>query len=210
MFVTLLRAQVRQALLLGQNIQFVAITLCVMVVLLAPSFAQAESTEWQTLQQGKVIVKQHTAPHTVPSVEARILISKPPEKVWMVVSDQKTLLEEERKVKRVQVLSKTGNRQSVAFTVLMTHLLPSFNYILAQELSPPYSLTFHRVSGSFQDIQGSWRLIPAENGTKTILSYNLRLDPGPLVPRALILAAVKSDLPNFMKNAKTSINKNVP
>lgn len=210
MFALLLRLQVRQVLLLGKNIQFFVTTLCLITVLWVSSFAQAESTEWQTLQQGKVIVKQHTAAHTVPSVEAKILISKSPEKVWMVVSDQKTLLGEEQKVKRVQVLSKTGNKQSVAFTVLMTHLLPSFNYILAQELSPPHSLTFHRVSGSFRDIQGSWHLIPAENGTKTILSYNLKLDPGPLVPHALILAAVKSDLPNFMRNAKTSINKNAP
>jgi ribosome-associated toxin RatA of RatAB toxin-antitoxin module len=209
-FVPLLRLQVRQALLFGQNIQFFASFLCLIALLLLPSFACAESTEWQTLQQGKVIVRQHTAPHTVPSVEAKILISKPPEKVWVVVSDQKTLLGEERKVKRVQVLSKTGNRQSVAFTVLMTHLLPSFNYILAQELSPPHALTFRRVSGSFRDIQGSWHLTPAENGSKTILSYNLKLDPGPLVPHALILAAVKSDLPDFMRNAKTSIIKNAP
>ncbi|WP_373531414.1 SRPBCC family protein [Vampirovibrio sp.] len=207
MFVTSLRLHARQALLLGHCFTLGAF---LMGLLLVGSVAQAESAEWQTLKQGNVIVKQYTAPNTVPSVEAKILIAKSPETVWTVVSDQKTLLSQERKVKRLQVLSKTGNKQTVAFTVLMTHLLPSFNYILSQELSPPHSLTFHRVSGSFRDIQGSWRLTPADNGTKTILSYNLKLDPGPLVPHAMILAAVKSDLPSFMRNAKASINKNTP
>lgn len=169
----------------------------------------ADSAEVQTLQQGKVVVKQNpTSANAVPSVEAKILIAKPPEKVWSVVSDPVTLMESERKVKKVKVLSKTANKQNVEFSVMMTPLFPAFNYVLLQELSGPYLLTFHRISGSFRDIQGSWRLTPFDNGTKTILSYTLKLDPGPLIPRALLMAAVKSDLPSMMKNAKLSINKN--
>jgi ribosome-associated toxin RatA of RatAB toxin-antitoxin module len=189
---------------------FVGLSLVGVLLSLVSSTAFADSVEWQTLKQGKVVVKQYTAPNTVPSVEAKILIPKPPEKVWTVVSDPETLLQAERKVKRVKVLSRTANKQNVSFSVIMTSLFPAFNYILLQELSPPYLINFHRVSGSFKDIQGAWRLIPADNGTKTILSYTLKLDPGPLVPRSLLLAAVKSDLPNFMNNAKTSINKNTP
>lgn len=215
MFVPFLRSLSRQSPSLlskyHSTFPFVA-RLGLMALLLSliqgPVFAN--SAEWQTLKQGKVVVKQYTAPNTVPSVEAKILISKPPEKVWTVVSDPETLLESERKVKQVKVLSRTANKQNVSFKVIMTSLFPAFNYILLQELSPPYLINFHRVSGSFKDIQGAWRLIPADNGSKTILSYTLKLDPGPLVPRSLLLAAVKSDLPNFMNNAKTSINKNTP
>lgn len=175
---------------------------------LAPSVL-ADTAEMQTLKQGNVVVKQNPAPaNAVPSVEARILIAKPPEQVWTVVSDPVTLMESERKVKKVKVLSKQANKQNVEFSVLMTPLFPAFNYVLLQELSAPYLLTFHRISGSFKDIQGSWRLIPFDNGTKTILSYTLKLDPGPLIPRGLLMTAVKSDLPNMMKNAKASITKN--
>lgn len=182
--------------------------LSLVLISLVPT-SLADTAEMQTLKQGKVVVKQNPTPaNSVPSVEAKILIAKPPEQVWTVVSDPVTLMESERKVKKVKVLSKQANKQNVEFSVLMTPLFPAFNYVLLQELSAPYLLTFHRISGSFRDIQGSWRLTPFDNGTKTILSYTLKLDPGPLIPRGLLMTAVKSDLPNMMQNAKASITKN--
>lgn len=166
-----------------------------------------DDAEWKTLSNGKVVIKQNAPKGAVPSVEAKILIPKPPDKVWNVVSDPEKLMREENKVKRVKVLSRAGNTQNVEFSVLMTRLLPPFNYVLQQNLSPPHQLSFRRVSGSFKDIQGAWKLVPVENGKKTVLSYTLKLDPGPMVPRNMLLNAVKSDLPSMMQNAKAAIDK---
>lgn len=181
-----------------------------MVVLQCTATAKAiDTTEWGLLSQGKVVVKQNTAPsNTVPSVEAKILVSRSPDKVWPIVSNPEKLMSGEGKVKKVQILSQEGNRQEVAFSVFMTRLLPTFNYVLEQNLIPPTTVKFHRLSGSFRDIQGFWRLIPAENGQKTILVYNLKLDPGPLIPRSLLLGAVKADLPNMLQSAKRTIEQN--
>ncbi len=169
---------------------------------------KVNTTEWDDLTKGKVVVTQDVvSANTLPFVEAKILIPKPPERVWSVVSNPEKLMQEERKVKKVKLLSWTGNKQNVEFSVLMTRLLPPFNYVLQQDLSPPNILRFKRVSGSFRDIQGSWKLLPVENGSKTILTYTLKLDPGPLVPRSLLLGAVKADLPTMMQNAKRAIEK---
>lgn len=179
------------------------------LILGTAALARAADSDWESLSQGEVVIKQAPLqPNVIPSVEARILIPKPPKAVWNVVSDPEVLMREEHKVKKVKVLSRTGNKQQVAFSVLMTRLLPPFNYVLQQELAPPNTLHFKRVSGSFRDIQGAWRLIPVENGSKTILSYTLKLDPGPLVPKGMLLGAVKSDLPAMMRNAKAAIDKN--
>lgn len=170
-----------------------------------------ETSDWNALSQGQVVIKQHPGEQNdVPSVEAKILIARPPSKVWTVVSDPEKLMKDESKVKKVKVLSRSGNRQNVEFNVLMTHFLPSFDYVLVQELHPPYLLRFHRLSGSFKDIQGSWQLLPVESANQTILTYTLKLDPGPFIPKSLLLTAVKSDLPNMMHNAKTAIDKNTP
>lgn len=165
--------------------------------------------ELNQLKAGQVLIKQNVpeAKGAVPSVEAQILVSRPQEKTWTVVSNPEVLLKEESKVKRVKVLSREGNVQHVAFSVVMTPLFPAFNYVLLQRLTAPSLITFHRESGSFREVQGAWRLSAVENGNKTILSYTLKLDPGPLIPHALLLAAVKSDLPNFMKHAKLAIEK---
>jgi ribosome-associated toxin RatA of RatAB toxin-antitoxin module len=186
-----------------------AAAVCVMTVLGAPLGVQAMgNSEWDSLSKGQVVIKQNApSGNAVPSVEAKILIAKPPEKVWSVVADPETLMSQERKVQKVKVLSRSANKQNVAFSVSMTRLFPTFNYVLLQELSPPNLLRFHRISGSFKDIQGSWKLAPVDNGSKTILTYTLQLDPGPLIPRSLLLGAVKSDLPDMMRNAKMAIDK---
>jgi ribosome-associated toxin RatA of RatAB toxin-antitoxin module len=169
-----------------------------------------ELSDAETLSKGQVVVKQNApaTPKEVPSVEAQILISRPPAKVWTVVIDPEKLMQEEPKVRKAKVISRSPGKQNVAFSVVMAPLLPAFNYVLVQELSPPNLLRFHRLSGSFRDIQGSWRLLPAENGAKTILSYTLKLDPGPFIPKSMLLTAVKSDLPNMMRLVKASIDKN--
>jgi len=169
-----------------------------------------EDPDWDALSKGQVVIKQNpgATKNDVPSVEAKILVSRPMNKVWSVVSEPEKLMKDDPRVKLVKVLSRSGNKQNVEFHVWMTHLFPTFNYVLVQELYPPNLLRFHRLSGSFKDIQGSWRLLPAESNNQTVLSYTLKLDPGPLIPRALLLGAVKSDLPNMMHHAKTAIDKN--
>lgn len=174
----------------------------------APAAFSAETpAELALLNKGQVVVKDAALPGGAPAVEAKILIPKPPERVWSVVSNPEQLMSKERKVKKVKVLSRTGNKQKVEFSVLMTRLFPPFNYVLMQEMSPPNQLRFYRLSGSFKDIQGSWKLTPVDEGAQTILTYTLKLDPGPLVPKGMLLNAVKSDLPTMMRNAKSAIDK---
>jgi ribosome-associated toxin RatA of RatAB toxin-antitoxin module len=174
--------------------------------LLGSSFA---ASDWASLSQGQVVVtQQNDVIHDpVPSVQAKIWVNKSVPNAWKVISDPVKLTSTEPKVKKAQVVSRTARSQNVAFSVSMARLLPSFNYVVEQDLNPPNALTFHRLSGSFKDIQGSWLLNPAPNGKGSILTYNLKLDPGPLVPKGLLMNAVKSDLPNLMKNAKLAIEK---
>lgn len=180
--------------------------------MLTPTVRAAEPADWGKLSQGQVVVKQKkpVSADAPPAVEAKILLQVPVEKAWPVVANPVKLARNERKVKSVKVISKTGNKQNVDFVVSMTPLLPSFHYVLLQELSPPSLLQFHRISGSFKDFVGSWRLTPAESGKKSILTYTLQLDPGPLVPRSLLLGAIKSDLPNLMKNTRAAIENVAP
>ena len=140
--------------------------------------------------------------NAIPSVEAKILIDRPPERVWPIVANPEKLMSRERKVKKVRLLSQTENRQEVAFSVSMTRLLPTFDYVLEQTLRPPTMVVFRRMSGSFREIQGFWKLIPADGGRKTILLYHLSLDPGPLIPRRMLLGAIRADLPEMMRTIK--------
>jgi ribosome-associated toxin RatA of RatAB toxin-antitoxin module len=193
----------------GKNALTMSILMGLLGLMAGSSAWSKEIPDWDALSKGQVVIQQNpgASKNDVPSVEAKILVSKPMSKVWSVVSEPETLMKHDPRVKKVKVLSRSGNKQNVEFNVMMTRLFPTFNYVLVQELSAPTTVRFHRVSGSFRDIQGAWKLLPGENANQTILSYTLKLDPGPLIPRPLLLGAVKSDLPNMMHHAKSAIDK---
>lgn len=183
----------------------------VLILTLLPLCGQAKGDEQTTLSQGGVVVKDD--PKAVQQqkglskVEAKILIPMPPEKIWPVVSNPQQLMREERKVKKIRTVSKATNSQEVEYTVALSQLLPTFNYTLRLENKQPNVIEFRRLSGSFKDFQGSWKLTPVDGGKKTVLTYSLAIDPGFFAPKFLVLQAIKSDLPSMMKNVKTAIDK---
>ena len=57
--------------------------------------------------------------------------------------------------------------------------------------------TCNRVSGPIAHMEGSWWLLPQDNG-RILLVYELALDPGMPIPRFLVRATLKRDLPKVM------------
>lgn len=178
-----------------------------------PALAKTTPTEMATMTKGGIIVKEDNVldknakgPATV---TAKIIIPRPPEQIWPVVANPHEVMREERKVKHMKTITKTGNTQDVEYTVSYSTLLPTFNYVLRLENQSPSVIRFHRIRGSFKDINGSWELTPIDNGQKTILTYTLSIDPGFFAPRFLVMQAIKSDLPSMMKNVKSVIDKKI-
>jgi len=161
------------------------------------------------LKQGRVIVKegpQNKNKDAVPAVSAKILIAKPPDQVWKSILQPEHLMDRERKVKQIKVVNKNGSTKDLAYTVNLASILPTFNYTLRHQVTQPNTLQFRRLNGSFKDIQGFWMVTPADNGKSSVLTYNVSIDPGPLVPRFMMQNILKSDLPGMMQNVKTVIN----
>ncbi|MEB3287449.1 MAG: SRPBCC family protein [Vampirovibrionales bacterium] len=171
----------------------------------------ATAAETAKLQKGGVVVKESPTPSSnkdaLPVVSAQILIPKPPADVWKKVQQPEHLMEKEAKVKSIKVVSQAGNRKDLAYTVMMSKLLPTFQYTLRHQPTQPMKLSFWRLNGSFKDVKGSWLVTPYNNGKNSILTYNISIDPGPLVPRFLLQTALKSDLPNMMNNVKSVLLK---
>lgn len=170
--------------------------------------------EMTTLVKGGVVINDEQAGDPAKqkgpaTVSAKIIIPRPPDQVWPVVINPEDLMCEERKVKEIKTVARTGNTVDVEYTVMYNRLLPTFNYTLRLENKHPNLIRFHRLSGSFKDFEGSWRLTPLENGQKTLLTYTLSIDPGFFAPKFLVVQAIKSDLPNMMRNVKTAIDKKV-
>jgi hypothetical protein len=82
-------------------------------------------------------------------------------------------------------------------TVKPIFFLPTFEHVFRLDYTPYARIDVNRVSGPIAHMQGSWWLLPQENG-HTLLLYELALDPGLPIPRFLVRATLKRDLPKVV------------
>jgi hypothetical protein len=65
-------------------------------------------------------------------------------------------------------------------------------------------IRFSHVSGDLRENQGTWEFTPSESGESTIVTYNARVVPRNYVPRWLMRAALRSDLPALLKGLRSA------
>jgi ribosome-associated toxin RatA of RatAB toxin-antitoxin module len=82
-------------------------------------------------------------------------------------------------------------------TIKPIFFLPTFEHVFRLDYTPYARIDVNRVSGPIAHMQGSWWLLPQDNG-RILLVYELELDPGMPIPRFLVRATLKRDLPKVI------------
>lgn len=106
------------------------------------------------------------------------LFNAPINTVFSIVSDYDDYAQHIPQTTSVRILQKNGNVWTVLykvefkFSILSEHA----NYTLKHILNPPNSITWTRVAGNLNTVEGSWKFIPVENGKKTIGFYRVYSD----------------------------------
>jgi hypothetical protein len=82
-------------------------------------------------------------------------------------------------------------------TIKPIFFLPTFEHVFRLDYTPYTRIDVNRVSGPIAHMQGTWWLVPQSNG-RILLVYDLALDPGMPIPRFLVRATLKRDLPKVV------------
>jgi carbon monoxide dehydrogenase subunit G len=175
-------------------------------------------TESQLLKQGRVVlvppaVAGKALAKDAPRQEltAKILINRPVEQVWKVISDQKLLFSGDSNIKMLRIVDKPSSTQEVVeYSLSLSKLLPAFHYTTKVDYRPQSTAHFKRVSGSFKDFDGLCRLAAFEKGQQTVLTYSLSLDPGIPLPKFMVHEFLKRDLPRMLTNIQGRVYKQFP
>ncbi len=171
------------------------------------------AAELEQLRKGEVIV---TEPASVGGgtrlVQAKILIDRPLETVWNSLYDQERLFKGETHMRKVETLSKPSpNQQKVAYSLNISRLLPTFDYVTSVQYAPAsHTVRFDRLSGSFRSFTGMAKLKPVDNGRRTVLFYALKVDPGFLIPQVVVRSILKSELPGMLAHIKQNVQSTTP
>ena len=83
-------------------------------------------------------------------------------------------------------------------TIKPIFFMPTFEHVFRLDYTPYTRIDVHRVSGPIAEMDGSWWLLPQDNG-RILLVYELALDPGMPIPRFLVRATLKRDLPKVLQ-----------
>ncbi len=130
------------------------------------------------LKKGQLIFIDNAQSGEPQFVTAVTLFDAPVEKVFSIITDYDHYAGNIPQTTEVKVIQKNGNTWIVnykvdfKFSILSEHA----NYTLKQELDPPVSITWTRIAGNLEKVEGSWKLIPTDNGKKTIGFYRVYND----------------------------------
>jgi hypothetical protein len=90
-----------------------------------------------------------------------------------------------------------GRAELFMQTVKPIFFMPTFEHVFRLDYTPYSRIDVNRVSGPIAHMQGTWWLLPQDNG-RILLIYELALDPGMPIPRFVVRGTLKRDLPKIV------------
>jgi hypothetical protein len=94
-------------------------------------------------------------------------------------------------------------------TIKPIFFLPTFEHVFRLDYTPYTRIDVHRVSGPIAHMEGSWWLLPQESGS-ILLVYDVAVDPGLPIPRFLVRATMKRDLPKIVEAVRERAEASPP
>ncbi len=82
-------------------------------------------------------------------------------------------------------------------TIKPIFFLPTFEHVFRLDYTPYTRIDVNRVSGPIAHLHGTWWLVPEDNG-RILLVYEFELDPGMPIPRFMVRATLRRDLPKVI------------
>jgi hypothetical protein len=145
-----------------------------------------------------VLAERSDRPLTV-EVKIAAEVDAPPAAIWDVLKACEIAPDYVPNVvscKRIETLD-GGRADLFVQTIKPIFFMPSFEHVFRLDYTPYSRIDVRRVSGPIAHMEGSWWLVPQASG-RILLVYELALDPGMPIPRFLVRATLKRDLPKVV------------
>jgi len=137
------------------------------------------------------------------SVSATVRIHAPRERVWSLATSCEVALKTVPGLAACEVLETAPDRswQLIRHVVDYSWYLPKLTFEIRATYEYPSRVSIERVSGDLSVLKGSWFF--ESDGDFTVAHYSLDLVPGFWVPRWLVRAALRRDLPKMLRALRT-------
>ncbi len=186
-----------------------------LALLLQP--AEASQSAWvtdptieQRLAAGEVVVASSIdASHSRGRIRAAVRIDATPEAIFRIVTDCREALSFVPGLRHCRLVDAApdGSWQDVEHDVRYSWLLPGVRYVFRASYDRPHRIDFHRISGDLKEEEGTWLLTRTTDGTATVVEYEVYLDPGFWIPRALVARSLRKDVPAVLSALRDCVER---
>jgi hypothetical protein len=137
------------------------------------------------------------------SVSATVRIHARREVVWSLVTSCEVALKTVPGLVACEVLDTAPDRswQLIKHVIDYSWYLPRLTYEMRATYEYSSRVSIERVAGDLRTLKGSWYL--ESDGDFTVAHYSLDLAPGFGVPRWLVRAALRRDLPKMLRGLRS-------
>ena len=146
---------------------------------------QAAAADWEKLFSGEVLVEAVDSSDRLPGVRASFVVDAQPEAIWAALIDYENFTDIFKEMDKVHVLERDRDGAKVEFWLSL--FWKQYHYVLYRHYeSPGRKLTWQRVSGDLERIEGSWEIQQTPRASAQVVIYESYVDPGGLVPPAFV------------------------
>jgi hypothetical protein len=162
---------------------------CLIVSLLLAfcSATEASNTklDWPALLQGEVLVEAIEHDAGFPGVRASFVVPASRERIWDVLLDYQRFPDMFPDIDKLHVLEHNAQGATVAFWVDV--MLRKYHYVLYRHYEKPgWRLTWRRLSGDLQRLEGSWEVRETPQPGVHLLVYESYVQVGSVMPIGLV------------------------
>lgn len=125
-------------------------------------------------------------------------IKAKPEVVWGILTDYANAPKVFPQLKKCHVVADHGQTKVLKHVVAPSGVPGTYEYIIELKENAPKALEWHRISGSFKEVDGFWKIEPIEGGHSTLVTYSSYVNGGLFMPQPLIRRQCRIDMPQVM------------
>jgi hypothetical protein len=157
-------------------------------LLLALSSAIAaadDKLDWQALFQGEVLVEAIENGDGLPGLRAMFVVPASRERIWAVLLDYEHFPDIYAGIDKIQVLAHDASGATIAFWI--DAMVKKYHYVVYRHYEKPgWRLTWRRLSGDLQRLEGSWEIRDTPERGVYLLAYESYVQVGGIIPTSLV------------------------
>lgn len=155
--------------------------------------------DWDRLAAGDILYETSSSERGTATIHLAIAIRADWRSVWDVITACEVSPEYVPHVISCRRIATDSEANAELFrqTVKPAFFLPKFDHVFRLDYTPPERIDVHHVSGPIERLEGSWRLLPQDDGTIALL-HSMTVNPAFPVPRFFVRNTLERDLPTVL------------